>query len=538
VASLTDGPPGGDFELYARRPFAPRLPRWAWIGIVSWLLAGFVLLVVPILIGWLGGRYQDDVTDELRACRDRGTEGLDDAETADLLFRIEGWFPFWEPRAKPHRAELVAQVAGGIEACRRNGAAPAGLVDRGVAFVVDRLPEMHDATYRPAALRARIEDFLLGLGREREIVDLERRLPRGGDIELRVRAHLRLGDLAGAARLWREPDAGMTGSAAVFLGRGLLLCLAGDYPAGLTALDETRRAQLSADPAGQSRAAFLGLEAECALRAGAVERLAELVATLDWTRGGAALAARYGAELQRDAEVSELRARVEQDGPAAFDAFELDDQILALALLAGGAAQDELLAAAGGGPARREVEALEGDWTGESLYDDRLHPPVDENRLRQAVDALAGPSATSDGKSATAELLALLAVRLGRRWDPRLEETLDRAAALRPGWPLPERLRTSFRALHGEGQFDGGTALGVRTIVESPAPPLQKLEELLRGAGPPATMSALFLRLTKLIVVGRTVGIDVRRWDEQLQALRRMVDEQPNQRLLRVAEPF
>ena len=68
--------------------------------------------------------------------------------------------------------------------------------------------------------------------------------------------------------------------------------------------------------------------------------------------------------------------------------------------------------------------------------------------------------------------------------------------------------------------------------------PRQKVERLLRGAGTPSTLSGLFLRLTRLVVVGRLLQVDVRRWEEQLQALRRMVDEQPNDRLLRAAEPL
>ncbi|MBI5490016.1 MAG: hypothetical protein HY905_21965 [Deltaproteobacteria bacterium] len=508
-----------------------------WIGIVSWLLSGVILLVVPAVLGWIGGRYQDDVTGELSACRETGGAGLDDAETADTLFRVQSWFPFWKPRAAPRRAELVAQVAAGLEACRRSDPPPDRLVDRGVQLVCDRLPETIGAAADPRALRRRIEEFLLDFGREKELVALEKRLPSGGDVERRVRAHLRLGDVAGAADQWRAPDATSDSRTTTYLGRGLILCLARDYDAALPELDRTWRAHVADDRGAAWRAQFLGAAAECARRAGDWTRLDEFLVEVPRTPLGSALAARYRAELRDGRMDGATGDRMPVDQDPAFDRTTLDDRFLSIARAATTGTPEELLAAANGTAVQDELRALEADAPPERFFDDRWFPPLAEAGMRAAIDALAGFD-TPGAHEAAAELLVLLAVRLGRRWDDHLEETLARAESLRPGWTLPQALRTTFRELHGEDATDGGRALGVEKLLASSATPRQKLEDLLRGAGTPASLSVLLLRLTRLVVVGRAVGVDVRRWEEQLAALRAMVDAQPNPRLLRFAEPF
>ncbi|MBI5502763.1 MAG: hypothetical protein HY907_21135 [Deltaproteobacteria bacterium] len=534
VGDASGGLEGGD---YARGAFRGRFPRWVWIGLVSWLLAGVVLLVVPAVLGWIGGRYQDDVTDELAECRTTGLAGLDDAATADTLFRVESWFPFWKPRAAPRRAELVAQVAASIEACRRRGPPPDGLTERGVEFVVARLPEVYGAAADPPAVRRRVEEFLLASGREKELLALAKRLPHGGDVERRVRAHLRLGDPSGAADAWRAPGAGTSAPAATHLGKGIVLCLAGEYDAALLELDATWRAHVTGDPGATWRAEFLGAAAECALRAGDLEALERFLAGVPRTRLGAALAARYRAELGEQRLPSPVDGGPPFEQDPAFERTTLDDRFLPLALAALDGTPDELLAAARSPAVERELHALETGPSPERLFDDRSFPPLDEPRLRAAIDVLAGLDAPG-AREAAAGLLVLLGVRLGVRWDPRLEETLARAASLRPGWTLPQTLRTTFRALHGEGTTGGGGAAGGDAVAGSGAIPRQDLEELLRGAGTPAPLSALFLRLTRLVVAGRALQVDVKRWEDQLAALRAMVDAQPNPRLLRFAEPL
>jgi hypothetical protein len=399
------------------------------------------------------------------------------------------------------------------------------------------LSEVLAGAKNPPFLRSMVEGFLLRSGREREIVALEPHLPRGGDVELRVRAHLRLGDPAGAAQVWVDRQASMNAATATRLGRGVILCLAGDYADALPALDATWRMHVSSDPGAAWRAAFLGLQAECASRAGAADVLAQTVASLARIRAGVPLAEHYQAELVPDAVVAELRRRLDEDGVDAFDADTVDDQLTALWLLARHGSLDDLLAAAAGAPVERELGLLVVGRTGVELFQERRHPPLDEPRLLAVVDALLAPPADAQGgKEAAADLLVLLAVRLGRRWDPRLDETLDRAEALRPGWDVPARLRDAFRALHENPAALSDASLDLPALLASPLSPSQKIEVLRRGPASPESLSSLFLRLTRLVVAARSLGLDVRPWSEQLTALRSMVDTQPNDRLLRLGD--
>jgi len=528
--------PTSEPEIVIKRTFSFRLPRWMWIGLLTWLVSGLFLFGIPASLEWLGDRHAADVGDDLRACRARGPAGLDDAETADLLYRVQAWFPFWEPRATPRRAELIARIVRGLDDCQAGGAAPDGLVDRSVRDAAAHLPEVLAGAQNPRFLRRLVEGFLLRSGRERDIVALEPHLSRGGDVELRVRAHLRLGDPAGAAQVWSEPGATMDSWMATRLGRGMVFCLAGDYADALLALDQPWRLHVSSDPGTAWRNAFLGIQAECAARAGAPDTVAQVLSLLEKTRAGASLAVRYRAELAPDGVVAELRRRLEVDGIDAFSGETLDDQLFALWLLAKNGAPEDLLNAAAGEPAERELDSIVSGRTGTELFLERTWPPIDEPRLLEVVDALTAPSVASQGGKEAAS--HLLVVRLGRRWDPRLDETLDRAKTLRPGWDLPNRLRASLRALHEDPAALSDDALDLPALLAGPLSPSQKIEVLRRGPAAPESLSSLFLRLTRLVVAGRRLGVDVRPWSDQLAALRAMVDAQPNDRLLRLGDVF
>ena len=524
-------------DIIIKRTFSFRLPRWAWFAIASWLASGLFLVGIPAALEWLGDRHAADVGDDLRACRTRGADGLDDAETADRLYRAEAWFPFWQERATPRRAELIARIVRGLEDCRAAGPAPDGLVDRSMGDATARLPEVLAGSENPRFLRRLVEGFLLRSGREREIVALEPHLSRGGDVELRVRAHLRLGDPAGAARVWSDPRVTMDAATATWLGRGVIACLAGDYADALPALDATWRVHVSSDPGAAWRAAFLDIQAECASRAGATDVVLRTIASLEKNRVGAPLAARYRAELAPGTVVEELRRLLEAHGIDAFNGAALDDQLLALWLFARHRSPEDLLNAAAGEPVERELESLASLRTGVDLFQERLFPPLDEPRLLAVVDALTSPPADIwGGPQVASHLLVLLAVRLGRRWDPRLDETLDRAAALRPGWDVPARLRDALRALHEDPAALSDASLDLPALLASPLSPSQKIETLRRGPASPESLSSLLLRLTRLVVAGRSLGLDVQPWTNQLAALRAMVDAQPNDRLLRLGD--
>jgi hypothetical protein len=529
--------PSPEPEIVIKRTFSFRLPRWAWFAIAAWLASGLFLVGIPASLEWLGDRYAADVGDDLRACIASGPDALDDADTADALYRTEAWFPFWQERATPRRAELIARIVRGLEDCRAAGPAPDGLVDRSLRLVAARLPEVLAGAENPRFLRRLVEGFLLRSGRERELVALEPHLPRGGDVELRVRAHLRLGDPTGAAQVWSDPQASMDAAIATRLGRGVIACLAGNYADALPALDATWRLHVSSDPGAAWRAAFLGLQAECASRAGAADVLAQTVASLAKIRAGVPLAEHYQAELVPDAVVAELRRRLDEDGVDVFDADTVNDQLDALWLLARHGSSEDFLAAAAGAPVERELGLLVVGRTGVELFEERRHPPLDESRLLAVVDALASPPAdTQGGNEAAAGLLVLLAVRLGRRGDPRLDETLDRAEALRPGWDVPDRLRDAFRALHEDPAALSDASIDLPALLASALTPSQKLEVLRRGPASPESLSSLFLRLTRLVVAARRLGIDPAPWEDRLKVLRAMVDAQPNDRLLRLGD--
>ena len=51
---MSDGSPGPGGGEFAPGAFRARFPRWVWVGLASWLLAGVVMLVFPALLGWLG----------------------------------------------------------------------------------------------------------------------------------------------------------------------------------------------------------------------------------------------------------------------------------------------------------------------------------------------------------------------------------------------------------------------------------------------------------------------------------------------------
>ena len=469
---MSDGWPGPGGGEFAPGAFRARFPRWVWVGLASWLLAGVALLVVPAVLGWLGGRYQNDVTDELSSCRTNGLAGLDDAETADGILRVQSWFPFWAPRAAPKRAELVAQVAAGVGRAA-GGSPPAGLVERGVGFVAGGLPDASapPPTRTPCATASRSSSS--PSAERRSWSPWRDGSPRGGDAGRGVGAHRRLGDPGGAARVWRASDAATSPRTATWRGKGVVLCLAGDYDAALPELERHWRTSVEADRSGTWRAEFLGVVAECALRAGDKAQLDVAVDEMSRTRRGRALAFRYEAESDPGKAVARLQRRLALDPNGENDRSTLDDQVFALSLLADAGAPDELPAYAAGGPAGLELAVLEANPPGESLYDDRLHPPFD-GRLRRAIIALADPNP---------------AARCGRRADSSCSPCAW-AAAGRPdggGWRVrrrsgrvdaAQRIGATFH-LHGEGRATRRSRRGLASGARRRA----------ARRGPPATLS-------------------------------------------------
>ena len=277
--------------------------------------------------------------------------------------------------------------------------------------------------------------------------------PRGGDAGRGVGAHRRLGDPGGAARVWRASDAATSPRTATWRGKGVVLCLAGDYDAALPELERHWRTSVEADRSGTWRAEFLGVVAECALRAGDKAQLDVAVDEMSRTRRGRALAFRYEAESDPGKAVARLQRRLALDPNGENDRSTLDDQVFALSILADAGDPDELPAYAAGGPAGLELAVLEANPPGESLYDDRLHPPFD-GRLRRAIDALAGLEAPA-AHDAAAGLTRPARRAPGPPLDDRMAEAgacggvpagLDAARADRRDVPRPARGRSGRRA--------------------------------------------------------------------------------------------
>jgi len=530
-------------------------------------LAGIAViteLILPWSFGKLGKRASSRANDELREC-----DGLDAARSARRWFSWQGWAPGWADTAMEGKRDLVFQITNGLTVCSFSKPPPEGFVDRTAGYLRGLLREVAPDPDGSYGSRYQVEELLHRFGRDRMTVDLESELPAGGDVSERVRAHLYLGDLSGAAAVWREPKAQVHEEyTPQLLTQGVVLCMAGDYPAAMPAF-ERRLALLEQLPRQWSLPQHVADYAECAIRAGKPELVAELTKQHPGVAGSAYYHAAValergnydaaeaaipndlkGADVLYAALLCGIRAR-SGDLPGTFEASQtqsLHHEVISLSA-----------------PNRTRAE----------LYNTIFFPVIDERYLLEAATLLASPGddpRAAEMRRAAAELYALVAARLGRRWDPRAAEMLDRCRKLAPDWPVPDQLDTLLAFFHGDWKrFDqraGEDFADLRTLGErlrvaaseggqgdpkradelalsglnpSGTRTFETIETLLRSKLSPAQklgtlrvqlleapLPSLFFRLTNVVVYGRLLGADVTPFEEQLAALRAMLAAQPN----------
>ena len=539
---LTAAPEVRALELVAAQPTPVSQPRSVWTRRA--LLTGALTLgVLPWTLGLVGDMLQRGSNQTLTRC---DPAGFGSYRTADGLYALQAVFPGWRAAALKGRTQGVTSVVNGVRVCAISRAAPPALVNGLVLIARERLADTAGAQGFEHA-RRELEETLHEHGRDREIVALQEALPRGGDVEPRVRAHLYLGDLEGAANTWREPNAhGAPWTHDRASSKGNVLCMAGDFEAGLEALEaETRD-----DADTRFR---IG---ECAVRAGRLdlaEEMARALVAMEGRNAAAWLRARVAL-----ARGHEARAVAESDANGGASA-------LPLAMLGATVSRGHWR------PLRAALRPFHG-----VVYDASMHPVVSIARL-EAIAARAARQAEEDDDANLRELASTLysalALRRSRRWDPAAAEAFEHALALTAEPERVNRLRAACAFHHGEWNvppdvdlsrlrqlgraFEGDETIQLQptnagnrlslyalhpnelrdteqALVElyrASMPDTQKLE-MLREQKLTADLPAIFFRLGLLAVYGPRFGADASRYTAQMAALRAMVVGQPNPYLL------
>jgi len=530
-------------------------------------LAVIVLFVVPWSLGAIANSRNGDVSDAFRECE----PAFDQARTVDLLWRVQGYFPGFGEAASKGRTWTASRVLTGLEECSRDAPIPPEMSSGAVSFFRDH----SEVIVTNPRLRRRTETFLHELGMNRELLDLYEVWPPDGDGLLRATAHLYVGDLDGAVELYSADEVTYDHElnnrfSGVALSPGCVFCLAGDFDAALSELRE--------------RQAWPW--AECAVRAGSLE---ELDAALQ--RAPEELAPYYRARFA--AERGELEGALTiidgidtLDGPIYKNTL-LDRDVLHAWLLVRLERTGEALQILENvwGPMRtlslQLLDYLTEPRLIRRLYDRDVYSFLDERRLEQVADGLelalaALPEATggengetesvsnpSDGRLTAERLEAQiarihlrLAIEHGVRWDD--EETEAHLAAVRrhrPEWESPEHLLAAleffrggildvgdgfherigsipaaFRSSVHSGGFRGGEVID---IMNHPSWTPEEKWAVIRRQITRISLRSRFLHLTVQIAAGQRLEMDVAPIREELDALRRLYDEQPNPNLLR-----
>lgn len=549
-------------ELAAARP--PRVAKLGRRQVArrSLVIGAIVFAALPYGLGKLGQSRRATGSDRLRDC---DASGVSYMAQADFVHAAQALFPGWRPHAINRRADVLSRAANGTRVCQYEVPPDDDVVVETLAFIDERLPEVTDASdYDFTA--GYTEELLHVAGRDRELVALARRLPPGGNVRQRVTAHLYLGDVAGAADAWREPDAHVGGYDFLFgISRAFVLCLDEDYEAADAAFEEALvafDAEEANVPMPHRPLQLRAYRAECALRAGDLESARAVAAEMQEleTRGGGLgdRSARVRAELAIRAgepvRAIETLAPFRNDGGGShlttvWLLVQLDRVQDALDTFERG--QLAYFTSPG---ISRQVQ----------IFDNYRVPMLDETRLRETLERLA-PREDEAARELAAKLYGLLAVQLGRRWDPEADTMFDEALARRPDDPWLRLMRSRMAFFHGEGELSEGDPLldpdqhpqtegpperavrddiaigglsarartvhGIRRLHAMSVSDGAKLE-VLRTQEQNTTWPGVFFRLTNLIVHGRRLGADTTAWEEQLEALRAFVDAQPNAVLL------
>lgn len=549
-------------QLIAEAP--PRL-HWLWRtwAARSAVISALVLVALPWGLGRGAGRLIDEANDTLRDCDAKGNAC---AAWAQRLLHVQAIFPGWRGQARQGRLRAVDWAVNGVQVCSHHDDPRSSALLPGLVHLARRtLPSLADVEGFDEVRQA-LESTLHAHGRDRVVVALERHLPQGGDVAERVRAHLYLGDLQGAAEVWRQPGTHAEDRwHEPTLSRGNVLCLDGDYPSALRAFaaDMQQMPSQLRQTYGDELVFRYG---ECAVRARRLQLAAKLAARLSQME--------YG---KRAASLLQLRiALTRQDATSA--------QHWARQMTASHCARDPLAAWVLGQHALASGHALPclghpvlSFDTPESLYNAIFRPILDLKRQEQLITLLEESTVAAGTPEMTqtlGRLLFALAVQRARRWDPKAA-----AAFAQAGLRLPDdkrklqRVARTFDFMHGDWQVespevsielqqlarayrgDGEAARQVAKTIPNfslrvptasnfevehhlaalhHAPNLPKSHkiEVLRRQTLEAPWLTLFYRLTHLIVHGKHWGLDVRPYKRQMARLRQMFDVQPNPYLL------
>lgn len=484
------------------------------------------------------------------------------ATQADRLYRLAGLSPPFSRRARRGRADLVGAVVIGYERCLGSGGTVAGTdVDADLALLSRIVRDLARAPDDDGGARFSLEALLHHMGRDRQILSLARRLPKGGNVLWRVTAALHLGDPKAAARFWQEPGATLDGFLpGTVLYETSVLCLSGDTADALSLFAAGARK----DGGKAVGANLFDVQAECLLRAHRLAELKRLVSQKNvdvvTRQGWLAEAAIAGGDLAR-ARALQAKIPIGSSGPASY----LRGMWLAV--------ETGDLHGAGDRPFAHWLESRTYDLD-PSLFYSGAWPALPEGRLRDVADALA-KSGDERLRHLASLTLVVESVYLGRRWDPRFAASIARAKALDPGSPLPSQIEAAMAFFHDDWKtFDAagpspalatlqtararllgraptpastdpewnelllgtlipgpGHLTALAQLHESGLPPAAQMELLARQSLP-ATFASQLYRLTNLIRHGELLGKDTSGYRAQLKALRKMYDAQPDPYLL------
>jgi tetratricopeptide (TPR) repeat protein len=463
--ALVTGKHGEPTVLAAAAPKAVRFPGQDWL-LRTLGLGLLVFVLLPLGLEHGGEWLADEGNDVLRDCDPAGHRWL---TAADWVARVEGAFPAFGEAALDQRRDAAGLAVNGIRVCGiGEEEAPAGWIDPLVPLARERLPALQEHEYFDG-LRSRLEETLHEAGRDRSIVELQRDLPKGGDITERVRAHLYLGDLDGALATWEEPGAELSVTADAVLQKGAILCLAGRAEEALEAFDEHLDA-MSDHESDLWRQRVVFRDGLCALRAGNVERAERRAVELSGLQ--------YAAD---ETDLLQARVAAERGELTEWSDRELREPASLLVAVALAEAQewDRLLAFLERSPLDYRFGATPIDRMTAGIYNEIFFPELNTGQLERLAETLevAAPAlATPDEESETersegiaepmgralqnratreaalrraGEIHRYLAVLYGRRWDPRADGELDEAERLL-GADAVASLRDALAFFHGD----------------------------------------------------------------------------------------
>ncbi|MBO6940376.1 MAG: hypothetical protein JJ863_35710 [Deltaproteobacteria bacterium] len=472
---LVTGKHGEPIEVAAESPASVSFPRSNWV--LRALGVGFLVFVLlPLGLEHGGEKVADRGNDTLRDCDPSGHSWL---RAAEWMARAESAFPGFGDAGLKRRARSLGGAVNGVRVCRMNQLVPVEWVEPLIDWAERTLPAITESEYYDSD-RNELESTLHEAGLDRAIVALQEKLPRGGEVTERVRAHLYLGDLEGAVETWREPGAYARLIGDASLQKGVVLCMAGHHSQAMAAFEE----QLD-DPnlVDYRRKDVLFRAGTCAIRADdleTAENMADALTEFEYPNPH---------QVDLRARIALVRdERIASEAPTLpiprFAEGRLVTSLVAAIQIADGvdstasSLQDwhELLLHL------KSSQDLNYRFRGahdadSSLFNPIYTPPFHEPALEQLAERIlegaraleereaaaaadSNPSVVTDTTSREPPASEQLrqwagwihryrAVLLGRRWDPRAEEALDAAEEIL-GTREVQSWRESLAFFHGD----------------------------------------------------------------------------------------